>query len=184
MRASIVTLLLTIALPAFLFAEDSEIRSDIEVEVPLAEAVKAFNQKYPDKNPLTEEEVIAAVRTIKIEHPEIPDPVYKVYRQIIEKRVLPRGMYFSKNTGLRSGGYHFDVDWKDLTLTSLPQGHIDPLLGVHAFVYRIRARFISSRELTPDEKAEIEKQEAHHRKLKKVKTAKRERLNEVNARPR
>ncbi len=47
---------------------------------------------------------------------------------------------------------HFDVDWKDLTLTALPPGSRDPEIG-YGFNYRVRARFISSRPLTEQEKA-------------------------------
>ena len=146
MKISVVAFILAVVFPEFLWGQDSDTRADIETEIPLAKALEAFNKKYPDRNPLTEAEVIAAIRMIKRKDPEIPDAVLKVYLQVIEKKVLPRGMYFSRRTALIDGDYYYEVDWKDLTLTSLPRGSIDPELGVHGYNFRIRARYISSRK--------------------------------------
>src|SRR4051794_19930607 len=40
-------------------------RPDIDTDIPLASAVRRANAQFPDVQPLTEEEVIAAVRAIK-----------------------------------------------------------------------------------------------------------------------
>ena len=74
---------------------------DITKEIRLAEAVAAFNQEYPDPNPLTEDEVIAAIRNWKKDLHPVPDAIHALYLQVAEKRVLPRGMYFKRIAGLR-----------------------------------------------------------------------------------
>ena len=119
---------------------DSQMRPDIEKDIPLAEAIARANKQFPDTTPLKEEEVIAAVRNLKQKHPEIPDAFYQAYQRVIKERVLPRGMYFSQITGWDTEQGHFEVDWKDLTVITLPVGSKGPI-----FNYRIRARFISAR---------------------------------------
>ncbi len=120
-------------------AEDPAIREDIDKDIPLAEALRRANQQFPDAQPLTEEEVIAAVRNIKQKHPDIPEDFYRTYQRVVNEHILPRGMYFSQIRGWQTELGHFDVDWKDLTLITLPVGSKGP-----CFNYRIRARFISS----------------------------------------
>jgi hypothetical protein len=121
-------------------ADDPEMRADIEKDIPLAEALRRANQQFPDAQPLTEEEVIAAVRNIRQKHPDIPEDFYKTYQRVVNEQVLPRGMYFSQIRGWQTELGHFDVDWKDLTLITLPIGSEGP-----CFNYRIRARFVSSK---------------------------------------
>lgn len=127
---------------------------DITVEIPLEKAVAAFNVKYPDANPLTSDEVIAAIRSWdRSEHP-VSDEVLAIYQRVIKERILPKGMYFSRITNLWDWDYSYEVDWKDLTLTSLPPFTKDPVIGF-GYNYRIRDRFISSRPLTDEEKKEV-----------------------------
>ena len=120
-------------------AEDTQMRADIEKDIPLAEALRQANQQFSDTQPLTEEEVVAAVRNIKQVHPDIPEDFYKTYQRVVNEHVLPRGMYFSHIPGWDTDRGHFKVDWKDLTLITLPVGSKGP-----CFNYRIRARFIAS----------------------------------------
>jgi hypothetical protein len=60
--------------------------------------------------------VVAAVRAIKVAHPDISDAVYDIYQRVVNERVLPKGMYFSHISAWRNQYGSFEVDWKDLTL--------------------------------------------------------------------
>ena len=131
-------------------------RADIGEDIPLAEAIRRANTQFPDLQPLTAAEVIAAVKMIKREHPDISEAIHRIYIRSVEEGVLPRGVYFSRIPVLVTNTEHFDVDWKDLTLTALPPGSKDPEIG-YGFNYRVRARFISSRPLTEHEKADQKK---------------------------
>jgi len=117
-------------------------REDIEHDIPLADAIKEANERYPSRQPLTEDEVIAAVRAMKLKDPDISEAIYKIYQRVANERILPRGMFFS-HIGMWTTEYgHFVVDWKDLSLMPLPPGTKDPDIG-YGYNYRIRARFIS-----------------------------------------
>ena len=120
-------------------AKDPQMRADIEKDIPLVEGLQRVNQQFPSAQPLTEEEVVAAVRNIKQAHPDIPEAFYTTYQRIVKERVLPKGMYFSHISGWDTDLGHFDVDWRDLTLITLPVGSKGP-----CFNLRIRARFVSS----------------------------------------
>src|SRR5262249_34165998 len=109
-----------------------------------------FNKKYPDNNPLTEAEVIAAVRQIRRRHPTIPDEIFELYQKVVGERVLPPGFYLSRMTRLVDGDWDYEVDWKDLTFEALPQHKFPPELKLNGFNYRIRARFISSKPRSPN----------------------------------
>jgi len=126
-------------------------RADIAEDIPLPEAIQRANAQFPDIQPLTAAEVIAAVKLIKLNHPDISAPVEKAYMRIVNEGVLPRGMYFDRIQGMETGTEHFDVDWKDLIFTALPTGTKDAEIG-YGFSYRVRARLISSRPLTEQEK--------------------------------
>ena len=89
---------------------------------------------------------------IRQEHPDISEAVHKIYMRIIKEEVLPSGMYFSRLPVLETGTEHFDVDWKDLTLTAQLPGTKDPEIGC-GYNYRVRARSVSSRPLAAQEKA-------------------------------
>jgi hypothetical protein len=144
------TTIVGLMLPALALAQDKEMRADIEKDIPLVEAIRRVNEQYPDVQPLTEQEVVAAVQAIKLQHPDIKEAIYKIYQRVAKEKVLPRGMYFSRIPGWHTQYGHFEVDWKDLTLTSLPVGTKDEKIG-SGYNYRIRARFISSRPLTESE---------------------------------
>ncbi len=146
-------------------AEDRELRPDIDKDIPLAEAVRRVNEQFPDAQPLTEDEVVAAVRAIKLTQPDIKEDTYEQYMRVVKERVLPKEMYFSRTTAWNTQYGLFQVDWKDLTI----RGHVATAaekaevmsklsknvtfaakeLRVGGFTYRIRARFVSSTEQTP-----------------------------------
>jgi len=116
--------------------QDAQTRADIDKDIPLVEGIRRANEQFPDVEPLTEPEVVAAVRHIKTAHPDILEEIYETYQRVVRENVLPRGMYFSHKETMQTEYDRFEVDWKDLTL--LPAGtHL-------GFNYRIRARFISS----------------------------------------
>lgn len=133
--------------PAVTKAQFDQVRPDIDKDIPLSEGVNRYNAQFPDPQPLTEDEVIAAVRRIKAEHPDITDAVYGVYERVVKEKVLPKGMFFSHMSSLNAEDIHYEVDWKDLTLTPIPPDRRDEKIGF-GFNYRIRARFISSRPAT------------------------------------
>ncbi len=142
---------LCIALSIGLFGSSSDLpRPDIDKDIPLEKALEDYNLKNSDNNPLTTDEVVAAIRNIKTNHADMNDEIYKLYRRVAEEKVLSPGMYFSRIPVLIADGYHYEVDWKDLSLTSLPVGTKDPKIGF-GYNFRIRARWISSRPLTAKE---------------------------------
>jgi protocatechuate 3,4-dioxygenase beta subunit len=92
-------------------------RTGFEKDIPLTEAVERLNQQFTNVPPLTEEEVIAAVRTIKDKHPDIEEAVYRVYQRVATEKVLPKGMYFEHTDGwTKTRDGHFKNDRTDLTL--------------------------------------------------------------------
>jgi len=136
------------------YLQGTEIRADIDKDIPLAQAIEQANARYRDVQPLTEEEVVAAVRAIKLKSPNIPDPIYKIYQRVVEERVLPKGMYFSHIPGWINEYGNYIVDWKDLTLHGDYAGTTDMKPGT-LFNYRIRARFISSSSYVPQQDRRI-----------------------------
>src|SRR5690349_4996978 len=90
---TLITLLL-LALPGFAAEQMKPLGKDI----PLSEGIRQANELFPDAQPLTEEEVIAAVKAIKLKHPDIKPDVYDTYMRVVKERVLPKGMYFSRIT--------------------------------------------------------------------------------------
>jgi hypothetical protein len=159
------TILLTLGLLAFSAsakAQDKEVRPDIDKDIPLAEAIQRANQQLPDAQPLTEEEVVAAVRAIKLTHPDIKEDIYESYMRVVKERVLPKDMYFRVITSWNTQYGLFRVDWKDLChrgrvataeeksefMSKIPKNVTMSAeeLRVGGFGYRIRARFVSSTE--------------------------------------
>jgi hypothetical protein len=113
---------------------------------------------FPDLQPLTEDEVVAAVRAIKLQHPDIKQDVYDTYMRVAKERVLPKGMYFSRIGTWSTEFGRFQVEWKDLCLegrlateqerkemlSRMPPGtKVNGEIRVGGFGYRVRARFIS-----------------------------------------
>jgi hypothetical protein len=145
------TTIMVLTLSVSALAQNNEMRADIDVDIPLAEAVERENEQFPDGQPLTEEELVAAVHAIKLKDPKITEAVYEIYQRVVKERVLPRGMYFSHFTAWHTEYGHFEVDWKDLTVTPLPPRTRDEKIG-YGYNYRIRARFVSWRPLTEAER--------------------------------
>jgi hypothetical protein len=146
-----IVVLIAAALPTL---AQGRMRPDIDQDIPLAQAVEQANRDFPDAQPLTEDEVVAAVRAIKLQDSQISDAFYKVYQRVVNERVLPKGMYFSRIPAWHTRYGHFEVDWKDLTLDADRAG-IKGLRPGAGYNYRIRARFISSRPLTEREAKEM-----------------------------
>ncbi len=134
----------------------------LDKDIPLAEGIQQANAFFPDIQPLTEQEVVAAVKAIKLEYPDIKTNVYQIYMRIVTERVWPKGMYFSRITNWNTQYGMMHVDWLDICLkaeqpltpeerkewlASLPKGFVvvDPNnMKKGGFGYRIRSRFLSS----------------------------------------
>jgi hypothetical protein len=113
----------------------------------LADAIKAFNEKAAtdpigkDQPPITEEEVMAAIR--HSQRPEVDPPVtaelFAAFKQIATTHALPPNAEFEKLTGYDPGGaYVFDV-WSVRIRMSRPDGS--------SYAFGIREQMIRSRTL-------------------------------------
>lgn len=158
----ILFLFVTAIIPAYASPPISELRPNIDKDVPLAYALERYNRLCPDNNPLTEAEVIAAIRNIKIDDPDISPAVLARYQRVVDEKILPAGMHFHMMNAWIVKDTHFDVVWHDLELMPLPLGSgKDPEIG-YGYNFRIRARYISSRPLTEEE---IARQEETHARI-------------------
>ncbi len=126
-------------------------------DIPLAEAVRQANELWPDIKPLTEQEVVAAVKAIKVLNPDINDSAYQTYMRIVREKVLPKGMIFRRITSWTTKDGQYVVDWLDLCycgrvateqernefLSKLPANVKATEYWVGGFEYRLRSQFIS-----------------------------------------
>jgi hypothetical protein len=115
--------------------------------VPLADAIKAFNKKAAihyigkDQPPITEEEVIAAIRASeRPNNPAVSDNLHNGFKQIAETRQLPPGAVLeSLGGGWDPGGaFVYDVWWVRIAMPKEDGG---------TYSFRIRERMIRSRTL-------------------------------------
>jgi hypothetical protein len=140
-------------------AADANAKID-DAATPLADAVRAFNAEAAEnpigktQPPLTEDEVIAALRGILRELTPMTDEVYNAYQKIAETRTLPprATLHFTIDWVPRLEGFHFTVWWADLSI----------MTGKHAgYNYRLRDCKISSRPLTDEELEAIKSTQVH-----------------------
>jgi len=129
----------------------------LDKDIPLAEGIHQANALFSDMQPLTEQEVIAAVKAIKLTNPDMKQDIYDTYIKVVKDRVLPRGMYFNRITAWNTEYGRFQVDWMDLCL----EGHVATAeekqaalskmpanmtvsgeVRVGGFEYRLRSQFI------------------------------------------
>ena len=54
--------------------------------------------------------MIAAVRSIKVTHPDLPESVFRVFQRVGDERLLPKGMYFSHTAKFRTASGEIEVD--------------------------------------------------------------------------
>ena len=142
-------------LGAFIGASAFALQDDAASATSLKTAVENFNQKAlrhsigKTQPPLTEDEVVAAIRGWIPEHtPGVTDDVYDRFQEIAESRVLPYGAELSFCPSWRGyRGFRFEVSWIDLFIKTGEKA---------GYKFRIRDQKISSRKMTPDEIAEIE----------------------------
>lgn len=117
--------------------------------VPLLEAIQTFNAESKDdpigrlQSPLTEEEVIAAIRSWE---PGGNSPVSNAllarFKEISVSKELPEGAAFETLTGYDPGGEHvFDV-WSVRIRLERADGS--------SFAFQIRERMIASRTLAQE----------------------------------
>jgi len=154
---TLTTLIALFLLAVPTYATDS--MKPLDKDIPLSEGIRQANELSPDSQPLTEDEVVAAVKAIKLTHPDIKQDVYGIYMRVVNERVLPKGMYFTYITSWNTEYGRFEVDWKDLCLqgrvateqetkeilSKMPVGMkmTGGKMRVGGFGYRIRARFVS-----------------------------------------
>jgi hypothetical protein len=111
---------------------------------------------------LTEQEVLAAAKAIKLMRPEVNQDVYEIYMRIVKERVFPKGMSFRHTTDWNTPDGKYKVDWMDLCLEGhvataeetkaepsrlkLPPPGVQPSgeIRVGGFAHRIRHWFVSS----------------------------------------
>ena len=134
----------------------------LDKDIPLSEGIQQANAFFPDIQPLTEQEVVAAVKAIKLMQPDIETNVYQIYMRIVTDRVWPKGLYFRRITNWNTQYGMTHVDWLDLcledqrlltpeerkeTLASLPKGFVvvnPDNMKTGGYAYRIRSRFVST----------------------------------------
>jgi hypothetical protein len=129
-----------------------------ESSTSLADAVTAFNilaQNRPngrDQAPLTEDEVVAAIRGwVRDTTPPATDATYDEFQKIAETRRLPKGAKFVPTDGWNGyRGFRFEVWWVDFEIPVGEKSHYN---------FRIRSRTISSRPLTERERQQSDADE-------------------------
>ena len=121
-------------------------QSKAEDSIPLAETIKAFNAKAAvdaigkDQPPLTEDEVVAAIRAReRPRDPELSDMIYRTLQQIAESRQFPANAEFESLNGRSDGDYFFDLWSVRINVDRTPAA------GVYTLV--IRDQVIRSRTL-------------------------------------
>ena len=143
-----IVILFLLALGTFAQAQG---RKDIDQDIPLARAINRANLEFRNEEPLTEEEVIAAIRDIKARHPDMEEAARRVFERVAKERVLPKGMSFSHISGWETDTDYHHVDWQDLQLDYKEAGIKDAKKGA-GFTFRIRNVILSSRPLSEEEK--------------------------------
>ena len=143
-----IVILFLLALGTFAQAQG---RKDIDQDIPLARAISRANLEFRNEEPLTEEEVIAAIRDIKARHPDMEEAVRRVFERVAKERMLPKGMSFSHISGWETDTDYHHVDWQDLQLDYKAAGIKDAKKGA-GFTFRIRNVILSSRPLSEEEK--------------------------------
>ena len=136
------TLQLSIVLTAT-FAAVAVIAVEPPRSLSLGDAVIEFNRKAQldeigkDQPPLTEDEVVAAIRGWIREQMPATDAVYDAFQRVATTKQLPPTAKLHFTTDWHGfKGMHFDVWWIDLTLTEGSK---------HGYTYRLRDRKIRCR---------------------------------------
>jgi RNA polymerase sigma factor (sigma-70 family) len=125
-------------------------------EMTLADAVKMFNDSATKKEigktqpPLTEHEVVAAIRGMNVDKPPsvlpISDELYKVFQEIAEFRKLPKAWSLRSREHVKNQGFEFDVWRIDLEVSTKPGS---------SYTLRIRDQWIRSRPIAAQPVSEI-----------------------------
>jgi hypothetical protein len=125
--------------------------------LPLAEAISSFNAKATqdpigkEQPPLTEDEVIAAIRWWESDRKESPvsDGEFRAFLNIAETRRLPAGWTFEVLT-------HFEPDDR-LLIEAWSVRIVMPRINGGTYEFRVRERMVRSRLIGTDERKVIEK---------------------------
>jgi hypothetical protein len=129
----------------FAIASSNLLAADAPKPRPLSEAVKEFNQKAQkdptgkNEPPLSEDEVVAAIRGWIREQVPASDPVYNAFQNVAKTKQLPPNATLTFTTNWEGfNGLDFDVWWIDLTLFQGPKS---------GYTYRLRDRKIRCRPM-------------------------------------
>ena len=124
----------------------------------LAAAIKAFNAKSAgdpigkQQSPLTEEEVVAAIRLMdRKDHPLAPETILRSFERIAQTNKLPAGATFEALTSLDPGrDFVFDTWYVRITLPREDGG---------SYSFPVRSRIVRSRpvaEVARDLEAQLQ----------------------------
>ena len=149
-RKSFAFALTLVCASGLLFASENRRSEDVSLE----RAVTEFNlrndqqREHAGQLPLTEDEVIAAIRSWRpAKKPKVSKSLRNRVRAIAETRVMPPGAVLGRVAGHYHDGYRFEVYRIMLNVvgseTELPANVV------------IRDHFISSRKLSPKERREF-----------------------------
>ena len=127
-------------------------QQDASVDRPLAQAILSFNQRAGMnpigrmQPPLTEKEVIAAIRGWMRENTPADERTYQVFQKVAQTGIVPAGMSFDFTTAWRDvNGHDISVWWVDFRADYSRMNAPDVPAGSGGYVYRIRAQFLDSR---------------------------------------
>jgi len=134
----------------------------------LRDAVQEFNAKAindpigKDQPALTEDEVVASIRGwIRAHTPGVSDEVYDEFQKVAETGKLPKGAKLTSTTSwLGYRGFHFDVWWVDLTISTGEKT---------GYTFRIRDQKIRSRPVNQQQREFLEREEKRVSETKKGK---------------
>jgi len=130
---------------------------------PLSAAIRAFNAEARqneigrDQPPLTEEEVVAAIRWWQLDRNEAPvtDEEFAAFRRIADTRELPPGAEFEVLTGFQPNDEFVFTRWSVRIV--MPRTAAGKSGWTYAYVVRDRA--IRSRRIGPEERKVIDRWE-------------------------
>jgi hypothetical protein len=130
---------------------------DADGSTSLADAIKAFNERAAEnpigkeQPPLTEEEVVAAIRWWDFERNKAPvsDDEYRAFRNVAETRRLPHGWEFEVLTGFEPN-HQVTFDAWSVRIRMPRQNGM-------TYAFSIRERMIRSRLIGTEERKVIEK---------------------------
>lgn len=137
-------------------AELRRAEADRPSPTPLDSAIASFNAKARaneigrEQPPLTEDEVVAAIRWCqRDDHPQAGDAQFAAFKRIADTKVFPSGAQIEVISRFVPDGEVQFNGWS----VRVVMPHEPPNGGTYAFI--IRERWIRSRPLTPEEQKSL-----------------------------